>query len=106
MKRLNGMKTQNKWMFLTAGIVLCLVAGFTSTSQVVAAGENPGSLDYLDPFTLTVTPLSSTEATSADPLLETLLMGSTESSSSPYVPPAKIWIPYRPTFRSPCTPSW
>ena len=104
MKRLSK---QKKWMLLLLGLVVCLATGFWQTPALFAADPEPaGSLDYLDPFTLTVTPLSSTEATSADPLLETLLMGSTASSSSPYVPPAKIWIPYRPTFRSPCTPSW
>ena len=104
MKRLKGMKMRNKRMLLIAGVILCTVAGVTHTSQAMAAGDETMDMGYLDPFTLTVT--QQTTAPAADSmLLDMVLMGGSESSSSDYVPPAKIWVPYRPTFRSPCTPS-
>ena len=103
MERLKGMKMRNKWMLLIAGVILCAVAGFTHTSQAMAAGDETMDMGYLDPFTLTVT--QQTTAPAADPILDMMLLGGSESSSSDYVPPAKIWVPYRPTFRSPCTPS-
>lgn len=105
MKRLNGMKTKNKWMLLIAGAILCAVAGFTTTGQVAAAGEEPDpmSMEYLNPFDLTVTPVSEAEP---DQMLEMLILSDPPETTSPYANPLKIWIPYRPTFRSPCVPSW
>lgn len=107
MKRLNGMKKKNKWTLLIVGLVLCAVAGLTRTSQATAAEEELDlmSMNYLDPFDLTVTAVSA--APEKDTQLDMLVMSSTaEAASSPYAQPLKIWIPYRPTFRSPCTPSW
>ena len=90
MERLKGMKKQNKWTILIVMMIFCLVAGFTHISQVRAAeADDESTTDFLNPFDLTV-----------------MSMAVTSSSSSAYVPPAKIWIPYRPVFRSPCTPSW
>ncbi len=106
MERLKGLKKQNKWMIPIAVVVFCVVAGFTHTSQVRAAEEKDSvDLYYLDPFDLTVTLMSVIEV----PLVSDTSASTTtttESASSPYVPPTKIWIPYRPTFRSPCVPSW
>ena len=91
MERLKGMKTRNKWTLLIAVIAVCLVMGLTQMPQARAAEEDKNqSMDYLDPFELTVLTMDITP---------------TSSSYSAYIP-TKIWIPYRPVFRSPCVPTW
>lgn len=95
-----------------AGVVFCALGGFTqhitTASAAVTDEQDLMTLDYLDPFNLTVTPLTVTR----DIFGSTGLLLSSDSDISPddylsslYVQPLKIWIPYRPMFRSPCAPS-
>jgi hypothetical protein len=105
MKRLKGMKKQNKWMLMMAVAMMCLVTGLTQLSQAAAAEEEEDliTLDYLDPFDLTVTSLI------LDAPLRLSGLGTTDVDGddlSDIAVPTKIWIPVRPTFRSPCVPSW
>jgi len=100
MERLNAMKKRNRWRILVAGLILCISAGFLNTTELLAAEQqenDPMSMGYLDPFNLTVEALVSMDTSATT---EPALTG----GHSEYVPPLKIWIPYRPTFRSPCAP--
>lgn len=116
MKRLKGMKKNNKWMILLVGVFFCALGGFTqqitSTNAAQTDDQNLMTIDYLDPFDLTVTPL--TLATDRALVRDTSLLAAPASTTlssttflltSAYSQPLKIWIPYRPTFRSPCVPS-
>ena len=108
MKHVKGSKRQNKWTLLVVGLVLCAVAGWTRTSQAAAAADEELDLlnmGYFNPFDLTEDPVSSLSARNmATPLgmNSTLDLTGLEAIAQPL----KIWIPVRPTFRSPCTPSW
>lgn len=126
MKSLKGMKLSNKWMILLTGVFIFAVGGFTHTSTLVAAQAEEDllmTMDYLDPFDLTVSSLSVSRASTGGSLKIAVAPASepasapasepepvsaeiTPDSYSLYAQPLKIWIPYRPTFRSPCTPSW
>ena len=110
MKCLKGMKMENKWVILLAAAIFLAVGGFTQSSRLAAAEtEDDGTLvtmDYLDPFDLTVQSYFA-PANSPDRVVttsETTFVSA--SSSAAYTQPLKIWIPYRPRFRSPCQPSW
>ena len=111
MKCLKGMKRQNKWMILIASVVFVTMTGFTQSDHLWAAEEEDMmTMEYLDPFELTTSSFA-VSANSTDDALTTTTLSSeptmtTMSSTSPYAQPLKIWIPYRPRFRSPCTPSW
>ncbi|MCK5000348.1 MAG: hypothetical protein KAS23_12465 [Anaerohalosphaera sp.] len=117
MKSFIGNKKQNKWTLLIGGLIFCAVAGF-ATSQLAAAEKDEvglGTMDYLDPFNLTVTSATFSENSfgpgislrtgSAAAPLSSNFAPSAGSSTTAVTPPLKIWIPYRPTFRSPCVPS-
>lgn len=110
MKCLKGMKQKNKWMILLAGAFVCAVAGFTHTSNLAAAEADEQDLmtmDYLDPFDLTVTSYSVSAAPAGEAMLSTEMDTAVAAApTSAYSQPLKVWIPYRPTFRSPCMPSW
>ncbi len=75
-------------------------------------------MDYLDPFSFEVTSYAMTRSQAADApaATETLFMATatepdlgtmgTLESTSGFRRPPKVWIPYKPTFRSPCVPTW
>jgi hypothetical protein len=113
MKRVKKMKIRNKGILLIA-VSICLMVGFTHISQVSAAqdDEEDSFATFLDPFTLTMYDLTADMnlrysggdmgTTSSVVPLSTVNPLSLESISRPIM----IWIPQRPTFRSPCIPSW
>ena len=109
MKRLKGMKTQNKKMLVIAVAAICLVAGFGHLNPVTAAAADEEldlfSMGYLNPFDLTVTsePVRQLSSTSSG-TIESGGIGDDSVEALAY--PDKIWIPVRPVFRSPCIPSW
>lgn len=113
MKRLSGMKTQNKKMLVIAVSVVCLMAGFSHISQASAAQEDELDLITMgfDPFNLTTYELTDTNlrgsggdlGTTGDVVpLSTVNPLDLEGIAKPF----RIWLPKRPDFRSPCTPSW
>ena len=106
MKRLKGMKNQNKWMLLIAVSVICLTAGFSQLSQVSAAQEDELELLTMgfDPFNLTTYELTDTNLRGLGGDMGTLDLDLTGLEG--IARPARIWLPKRPEFRSPCTPSW
>ena len=104
MKRLKGMKTQNKKMLVIAVSAIVLLAGF-SLNPVTVAAEGDEELDlllYLNPFDLTTTSYSIRQ----DNAIEILGGIDEDGGIEDIAIPDKIWIPVRPTFRSPCLPSW
>ena len=114
MKQLKGMKTQNKTMLVTAVVLMGLIAGFSHISQVTAATEETDqvTLDYLDPFDLSVMMWNQepgpVELGSVRPTPDMMLTGGIQDDGTlqSIAFPDRIWIPRRPVFRSPCTPSW
>jgi hypothetical protein len=108
MERLKGMKSRNNWMLSIIGTFLCTVICLSHNGLLAAADEEEQglmSLEYLDPFDLTVTQMTYTEQAGSSSLMLGLSSVEPAGASSSYSPPLKIWIPYRPTFRSPCVPS-
>jgi len=114
MKVLKGMNKQGR-MLLMAALMFCAFAGFARKNSALAADKVADSdtvvMEYLDPFDLTVTTISASAAESTAEidnfLFDSVILASSSSSIySDYAQPLKIWIPYRPVFRSPCTPSW
>jgi hypothetical protein len=87
------------------------------------ADDDPLTVDYLDPFDLTVRQMvvsqnigSVTDTTSVSSSVASVTTTPAPSAVQPlivsgpttsaYAQPLKVWIPYRPTFRSPCTPHY
>ncbi len=74
-------------------------------------------MDYLDPFSFEVTSFAMARSQAAPQAIEQMSMatptesdsgtiGTLSGDSPPYRVPPKVWIPYKPTFRSPCVPTW
>lgn len=109
MRLCKELKKQNKWTLLIAGLVICMVACFSANRLMAAQGEEKESsgMEYLNPFDLTVSSIDFLDTVRAPQ--EAPVAASSDASSvsaPPSVPkPVMIWIPYRPTFRSPCVPS-
>jgi len=118
------MRTQKKWTIPLLSAIVCAAAIFLMQPGKVAAADqaetlDPMTIDYLDPFDLTVRQLLVSQSVSTSGAFESaqptavttvsaplVVSESSPTPSSPYVKPLKVWIPFRPTFRSPCTPSW
>lgn len=124
MKQFTKIKKQNKWTIPILVAIACAVAVFAiHPGNLAAAQEDQDSagltIDYLDPFNLTIQQISlspaevsslSVSSAVLTPVAATApadaLASDGVSSGSTYVKPLKVWIPFVPTFRSPCTPSW
>jgi hypothetical protein len=131
------MKKQKKWTIPLIVLTVCAVAVFLmhpgkAAAATQAATLDPTTIDYLNPFDLTVRQISVSQSVSTSgnsvPVQSSAVTMSSVSQTSVTTSPAsvatpltrdsssisysvnsakplKVWIPFRPTFRSPCTPS-
>jgi hypothetical protein len=117
------MKKQKKWAIPITGAIVCvIVILLMHPGKVAAAAQeemlDPMTVDYLNPFDLTVrqitvsqsaSTLSSPVSVQSSPAMTSTSVTSSFAPPAPtssYAQPLKVWIPFRPTFRSPCTPTW